>query len=55
MFDFAEKVLHPSMKCQPGNLLYVTGLKLDTSSITNSNTDVTEGEKFGQICRRLET
>lgn len=37
VFDFAEKVLLPSMERQPGSLHFVTGLKYDMFGISNSN------------------
>lgn len=38
-FDFAEKVLLPSLKRQPGQLHFVTGLKFDIFGAASSNLD----------------
>eukprot|EP00171_Calliarthron_tuberculosum_P005258 IDg5258t1 len=37
VFDFAEKVLLPSMKEQPGNLHFITGLRFDIFGVSTSN------------------
>lgn len=40
-FDFAEKVLLPKLQRQPGQLLFVTGLKFDIFGVASSNLSTT--------------
>ena len=37
VFDFAEKVLLPRLKIQPGQLHFITGLKFDLFGVSSSN------------------